>query len=169
MPTFTQIGSAVTVGSGGAASVSFSSIPSTYTDLVVKLSARNTYAALSDWVQIQFNGSGSSYSYRVLQGAGSGTPASYNGTSQYAGDAPAANSTASTFGNWELYVPNYAGATNKSYSIDAVTENNGTDAIADLDAGLWSDTSAITSITLTLRNGNFAQHSTAYLYGVSNA
>jgi hypothetical protein len=77
--------------------------------------------------------------------------------------------TASTFNNADLYIPNYAGSNNKSFSIDSVSENNGTAAVASLFAGLWSQTAAITSITLTSRNGNFDQYSTAYLYGVNNA
>ncbi len=78
--------------------------------------------------------------------------------------------TASTFGSWEIYIPNYAGSANKSASLDAVSENNATAANANLVAGLWSTTSAITQIDLTSFNSaNFVQHSSAYLYGVKNA
>jgi hypothetical protein len=75
--------------------------------------------------------------------------------------------TASSFSSGEIYIPNYAGSTNKSYSIDSVTEQNATGALAELIAGLWSQTAAITQITLS--SSNFQQYSTAYLYGVSNA
>ena len=166
--TFELIASS-TVGSGGAASIDFTSIPSTYTDLVVKLSARtSSTGSIYEWLYIKFNSSTSGYSYRLLQGNGS-SAASYNNTTQYAGDITDGTATASTFGNYEVYIPNYAGSTNKSYSVDAVTENNGTTAVADLVAGLLSNTAAITAINLTPRNGSFVQYSTAYLYGVKNA
>jgi hypothetical protein len=168
MPTFTQIGSAVTVGAGGAASIDFSSIPSTYTDLVVKICGRGTRAAVFDYYQIKFNTSTSSFTGKYLYGAGSGSPASGSETN-YGGTIPAANATASTFGNTEIYIPNYAGSTNKSYSVDSVSENNATAAEAVFYAGLWSNSAAINQITIIAANGNLAQYSTAYLYGVSNA
>lgn len=177
MPTFTQIGSAVTVGAGGAASIDFTSIPSTYTDLVIKLSARTAtsgqeYVALG----IRFNGDTSSvYSTRLVYGLGSGTPGSVNESAQTRSIwqyATGATATSSTFSNVEIYIPSYSSTSiNKSMSVDSVTENNATSALAGLKAGLWANTAAITSITLFEANGagNFVQHSTAYLYGVSNA
>jgi hypothetical protein len=167
--TYVQIGSTVTVGSGGAATIDFTSIPATYTDLIIKGSIRTALPAqLVQSLLIQFNGTTTNYSYRLLQGAGSGTPGSFNNTTRYFGDAPAASSTANTFGNLEIYIPNYAGSTNKSYSADSVTEHNGTDALANLDAGLWSNTAAITSISLSAAN-SFVQYSTATLYGIKNS
>jgi hypothetical protein len=77
--------------------------------------------------------------------------------------------TASTFGNGEVYIPNYAGSTNKSMSADGVSENNGTEAYTDLIANLWSNTSAITSILLYPDSGTWQQYSTATLYGIKNS
>jgi hypothetical protein len=166
--TFELIASS-TVGSGGAASIEFTSIPATYTDLCLKLSGRtSSTGSIYEWVYIKFNSSTTGYSYRLLQGNGS-SAASYNNTTQYAGDITDGTATASTFGNYEVYIPNYAGSTNKSFSVDAVTENNGTTAVADLVAGLWSNSAAITAVNFTPRNGSFVQYSTAYLYGVKNA
>jgi surface antigen len=170
MPTtFIKIAS-VTVGSGGAASMSFSSIPSTYTDLVLKISARGDYAALGSSYKLSFNGSNSSFSVRALEGAGSGTPSSFTQT-QYVGSAVGSTATANTFNNGEIYIPNYTSTANvKSFSVDAVSENNGTEAYADLIAGLWSATpAAITSLALTPTSGNFTQYSTAVLYGIKNS
>lgn len=163
MATFTQIGSAVTVGSGGAASIDFTSIPSTYTDLVVKLSVRGSglYNVL-----MSINSSTTNFSYRLLEGDGA-SAASYNSTTGRLGNT--VTTTASTFSSIEVYLPNYASSTNKSYSVDAVSEANATTAYADLTAGLWSNTSAITALGFTMSTGNFVQYSTAYLYGVSNA
>jgi hypothetical protein len=166
MPTFTQIGSAVTVGAGGAASIDFSSIPSTYTDLVLKTSVRWSNTG-PDGFNISFNGSTSSFTCRFLEGSGSAASSS-TGT-RFAGGLEGTGYTASTFGSVDIYIPNYAGSTNKSYSIDSVTENNATQAFSQLIAGLWSNTSAINQITIAPSSGTFVQYSTAYLYGVSNA
>jgi len=172
MPTYTQIGSAVTVGSGGAANIDFTSIPSTYTDLVVVASARtNRTNAQEDSLCISFNGSTANFAVVSLYGDGSTAQTSAfttNGAIRFV--ATTDISTTSAFGNSFLYIPNYAGSTNKSFSIDAVTENNATTAWAFLAAGLWSDTAAINRITLTpLVGTSIKQYSTAYLYGVSNA
>jgi hypothetical protein len=157
-----------TVGSGGSASIVFSSIPSTYTDLVLKLSIRSEGTS-TNAVLLQLNGSSPNGSIKAIEGNGSAA-SSWTDTSSYAGNIPPSTYTASTFSNNEVYIPNYAGSTNKSSSVDSVTENNATAALADLQANLWSNTAAVTSITLN-RNGtnNFAQYSTAYLYGVKNA
>lgn len=162
--TYTLI-SSVTVGAGGAASIDFTSIPATYTDLVLKVSARSTGVATS--LDIALNGSTSSFTNKYLQGSGSA--ASSGSLARYAGLVTGTDQTASTFANCEIYIPNYAGNTNKSFSGDAVQENNATTSYAGLVANLWSNTSAITSISLTNTTGNLAQYSTAYLYGIKNS
>ena len=167
MPTYTQIGSGVTVGVLGAASIDFSSIPTTYTDLVLKISARLTAAVDFASLSIAFNGSTASFTSKILQGDGSSAVSA--GLTNFAGGVGGTLLTASTFNNVEIYIPNYAGSTNKSFSSDAVVENNATAARDTLIAGLWSQTAAINQITLTSASGNFTQYSTAYLYGVSNA
>ena len=165
--TFVRIAT-VTVGSGGSASMGFTSIPSTYTDLLIKFSGRSNRSLVIDAVNLSFNGSTSSFTGRYLEGDGS-TVISATST-RFAGAAPGNTATASTFGNVEIYIPNYTGSTNKSFSVDSVTENNATAAYADLIAGLWSNTSAITSIDLTPSVGTlFAQYSTATLYGIKNS
>jgi hypothetical protein len=173
MPTtFTKI-AAVTVGSGGAANIEFTSIPSTYTDLVIKLSARTNRSAIEEAIDIQFNSSGgTAYSSRRLYGTGS-VAASDSGSSQAFTEFYSVNggtSTGSTFGNAEIYIPNYAGSNNKSLSTDAVTENNATAVTTGLQAGLWANSAAITSIKLTPASaGSLQQYSTATLYGIKNS
>ena len=158
--TFTLIASS-TVGAGGAANIDFTSIPSTYTDLVIKFSGAATSSG--GWVNITFNGSSANLSGRYLYGASgsvaSGTiaPLMYSNPTSY---------TANTFSNGETYIPNYAGSTNKSMSIDTIDENNATANDMLLQAGLWSNTAAINRITLTPNAGNLAQYTTAYLYGI---
>lgn len=165
MPTFTQIGSAKVAGSGGVASFDFTSIPGTYTDLVLKLSGRAT--STGGWVLVTFNGTSSNLSGRYIYANPNNAPVS--GTSVPLIYTNTTSSTASTFSSGELYIPNYAGSTNKSMSIDTINENNATPTDMLLQAALWSDTAAITRITLTPNAGLLAEHSTAYLYGVSNA
>ena len=171
MPTFTQIGTAVTVGSGGATDITFSSIPSTYTDLVINYSVRGTDSSANLGFILKFNSNTSGYTERTLFGNGSSassnTPATQPGILfNYMNGS---TSTSSTFSNGSIYVPNYASSSNKSVSSDSVTENNATASIVMMTAGLWSNSAAITSITLTPAAGTLVQHSTAYLYGVSNA
>jgi hypothetical protein len=159
-----------TVGSGGAASIDFNSIPSTYTDLCLKVSGRMDNAANSNDIFFKFNTSTSSFTAKYLQGTGSSTPGS-GSYAQFAGETNSASSTASTFSNFEVYIPNYAGSTNKSYSGDSVTElNSATNNQLFMIAGLWSNTTAINQITMYSATGaNFVQFSTAYLYGIKNS
>jgi hypothetical protein len=171
MPTTYELIASVTVGSGGAASIDFTSIPQTYTDLVLSLSFRaaNSGSAGYDfYADMAFNGSTSSASFRRLAGYIT-TVNSDSGSRLYAASFLGSTGTSNTFGNAQVYIPNYAGGNNKSYSSESAAETNSTNNYLDLTAGLWSNTSAITSITLTPSAGNFAQYSTAYLYGVKSS
>jgi len=158
--------SSVTVGSGGSSSISFTSILQTFTDLHLVISTRAS--AASDSIGLRFNSdTGSNYTYRYLLGNGT-TASSGNGTttSTLGGRQPESTFTANTFGSVSFYIPNYTGATYKSVSTDAVSENNATTAMAQLTASIWSNTAAITSITIIPGSGNFVEYSTATLYGV---
>lgn len=170
MPNTYEIISAVTVGAGGASTISFSSIPSTFTDLCIKVSSRSSSNNDRRILFIRFNGSTSGYNDRTIRGYNA-TIASQNdngGNNSIAiYDMPAANATASVFGNIEIYIPNYTSSTNKSISADGVGETSGPLAVAAFTSGLSNVTSAISSISLFLDGtGDFVQHSTAYLYGI---
>jgi len=165
--TFELIASS-TVGSGGAASIDFTSIPSTYTDLVLKVSVRSSTAASYVALKVRYNGSASSYTAKQIYGNGS-SATSNNYTDGWVGFMDAASSTANTFSSTEVYIPNYYSANYKSSSVDFAQEDNATAAIAGMLARLWSDSGAINAIAITPESGNFVQYSTAYLYGVSNA
>ena len=161
----------VTVGSGGAANIEFTSIPATYTDLLIKASIRTTDSSVVDTVGISFNSNASNYSWRRLRGNGTNvTSTNASGENDVeTGYATADTATASTFGNLEFYIPNYASSNYKSFSSDGVSENNATEAYTGLWASLWSNTSAITSVKLIPVTGaNFKQYSTATLYGIKN-
>jgi len=163
-----------TVGSGGAASIDFTSIVGTYTDLCLKISARTNRSASNDYLKIGFNGGTTGITYISLEG-NSTSAYSFNTSAagQFIGEVNGDTSTASTFSSFELYFPNYSGSTNKSYSIDSVTESNsGTtnSAFTNLTAELWSDTAAITSIKVSPGVGSLLlQYSTATLYGIKNS
>jgi hypothetical protein len=176
MPNTFELIASSTVGSGGAPNFDFTSIPSTYTDLALVVSARATSgSAYGTALKMVFNNvTSAQYTWKNLQGYDSTADSNGSaGADVYVttGQMPTANQTASVFGSNNIYIPNYAGGSNKSFSSEAVTEQNGsTGWIVNIIAGIWSNTSAINRITLTTGNGsNFVQHSTAYLYGVKNA
>ena len=164
--TYIKIAS-VSVGAGGAANMEFTSIPSTYTDLVVKVSARNS--STDGAVKISFNGNSSTGTYRFLQGSGSAASSNNGSAFGYVGNETSSTDTGSTFGSFDIYIPNAFGTNQKSISTDNVTENNATTAYATLLATLVNLTSAITSLKLEPSANNFAQYSTATLYGISNS
>ena len=166
MPNTMTLISSNTVGAGNAASITFSSIPQTYTDLLILGSARNSSGADADWIAATFNGSATNFSSRYLEG--NGTSVSSNQLARLAG---ASAYPSNVFSNFRVYVPNYTSSNNKSYSTEYVTEANTTLSYSVLVAGLWSNTAAITSITLSCGNGgnNFTQYSSFYLYGIKNS
>jgi len=172
MPNMELITS-VTVGSGGTASVTLpatGTIPQTYTDLKVVISSRNT--DIYNEIHFRFNGdTGNNYSGRNIYGNGSTVTSSFSSSIsslQNLTVESVSGQTASTFGNTELYIPNYTSSNHKSISADGVQENNATSAQAMLGAGLWANTAAITTITAFPSIGTFAEGSTFYLYGISN-
>ena len=170
--TFVKIAT-VTVGVGGASSIDFTSIPSTYTDLQLVASLRDNTSATGKDYKVEFNGVTTSYTYRRIYGDGSAAYSDTASTGQSL-TIDSANATASTFANCLIYIPNYAGSTNKSWSADTVSENNASganSAYANLYAGLWSNTAAITSISLKPVSGSptIQQYSTATLYGIKNS
>jgi hypothetical protein len=151
-----------------AASVTFSNIPqSGYTDLKIVLSARQGAENAFD---LTFNGNAGSYSVRRFQADGSNTSSntasSYSNAIRVIGIVPS-GSTANTFSNSEIYIPNYTSSNYKSVSLNTANETNATEAYMNLAAGLWSNTAAITSVTITPVDGSLAQYSTFSLYGIA--
>lgn len=151
-----------------AASVTFSNIPQTgYTDLKIVSSARAS-SNTSGGSIISFNGSSANMTTRGLYGSGSGSAASYNASNSLGNLVTQSVNTANTFANSELYIPNYASSAFKSSSMDGVTENNAVGALAFFNANLWSQTAAITSITLTPESlDSYVAGSSFSLYGIA--
>lgn len=150
--------------------VTFSSIPQVYTDLIIKFSARSSKTGTdNDQANLTFNSSSTGYSDILFYGRGSSAAGASSATSYitWAAIIPAASATAGTFSNSEIYIPDYAGSKNKSLSSDNMQENNSsTDNFVTLLSGLWANSSAITSLTLTCNGGSFVTNSTFTLYGV---
>jgi hypothetical protein len=152
------------------ASITFGSIPQTFTDLVLVTSLRG-----ANYCGILPNGSNANTSYRILWGLnGSAITSNYTSFSYNIFSTVAiSGSTASTFGNTSIYFPNYRSSSNKSVSVDSVNENNSATAEQLLGIGLWNNTAAISSITLTSLDANlnagsnFAIGSSATLYGIT--
>lgn len=165
-----------------AASVAFSNIPQTgYTDLKVVMSARSTAGGGTNWDPLcyRFNGSTSGYSTRELYGNGSSAGSATNTTITSAGAGgtwgrlqdygiTTSNQTANTFSSIELLIPNYTSSNQKSLSFDSVYETNATAAYAEMVAGIWTGTAAVSSIDFALYTGSFVAGSSFSLYGLAD-
>ena len=172
--TYTLISSNVL--SSSAASVTFSAIPSTYTDLVLRVSAReNAGGQYPNALNLTFNGSSASnYSITHLY-ADTSTPSSNRYSNQPAayinGAVNGSTSTADTFSSVELYIPSYTTTQNKTFSASIVTERNSASNLLwniGVAAGLRSVTDAITSITLDC-GASLGVGSSFYIYGIKNS
>ena len=170
--TYTLISSNVL--SSSAASVTFSAIPSTYTDLVLRSSVRSTYASAYDALVVSINGTSANNSYTWILGSGASAVSGrdqYGANRAYLGSVNGSTSTSNTFASSEWYLSNYAGSTNKTSSAASAFENNisSGDVYVGAIANLYSNTTAITSLTAKAYFGNLASGSSFYLYGIKNS
>jgi hypothetical protein len=158
----------VTVGAGGATSIDFTSIPGTYTDLVLILSARSSGIYSAGKVYFNSDTTDANYAGRRLIGDGA-AGSSATDTAPYGFVVARSGTTASVFGNTAIYIPNYAGSSAKSFSFDGVEENSASTSYAQIGGLKWTGTAAITSISLRNNIGTdtFVQYSTATLYGIT--
>jgi hypothetical protein len=168
--TYQLIASNVLASTAG--NVSFTAIPATYTDLILRASIRGTAGSVDSDVNITLNGSGAlSYTYTKLLGSGSAASSTRSSGPDGVWNVNAINqasATASTFASFELYIPNYAGSANKVGSVYSVAETNATAVQMGANATLWSNTAAITQILL-YPPASFAAGSSFYLYGIKNS
>jgi hypothetical protein len=170
MATYTLISSNVL--SSSAASVTFSSIPATYTDLVMRWSIRTDYGATRTGFRIAANSITSGYTATYLIQYNTSTVGSGQDSAAYwfAEYIDGTGATANTFGSGEMYLPSYTVSQNKPASMFSVAEgNSAADTGMYVKALLLSNTAAITSLTATANTGNFVSGSSFYLYGISNA
>jgi hypothetical protein len=175
MPNTLTLISSSTVGAGGASNIEFTSIPATYTDLLVLYSLRTTLAGgpfYFDDCAMRLNGdTGSNYSVALARGRQGATASFATSTNTLIPvyEASAGDATTNAFGIGKIYIHDYAGSTKKSMSVDGASEtNSATEVQLGIIAGMWNNTSAVTTIRLYSQNGtNFVQHSSAYLYGIA--
>ena len=162
-----------TVGAGGASTITFSSIPSTYQHLQIRGIARITDpGANRDSIELKFNSdTGSNYARHSLWGSGS-TASAFAATSTpyiLLTDFAAGNATASIFGTTVTDILDYTN-TNKYTtvrSLGGVDLNAAVTVYDGLNSGVWMNTAAITTITLTPFSGyDFAQYTQFALYGI---
>lgn len=160
----------VTVGSGGASSIDFSTIPQSATDLLVVMSLRKSTGSSLSYqdVIVRFNddATASNYATRVMYVTGS---TKYSATYTYAGGVISSTypqfNTAATFNSVSVYIPNYTLSRTKCISMDSAAENNATTTSMGITAGLWTGTAAITKVSLIATD--LQQYSTASLYTIT--
>jgi hypothetical protein len=162
----------ITVGSAGASSVTFSNIPNTYSHLQIRGIARSTNSVTSVNISLQFNGvTSSSYAWHWVYGDGSSVVASNdsNTTLAYVARGAGASASSSIFGAAVIDILDYAN-TNKTKTVRALSghDNNGSGYVW-FASGLFNSTNAISSITMNVQDGNFAQYSQFALYGILGA
>jgi len=162
-----------TVGAGGSSTIDFTGISSSFTDLLIVHALRSTSTAgPAVGASITFNGSSSGYSERILYNNGSGGAASGSRSGsflEWAGLINSGLSTANTFSNAQLYIPNYAITAAKQIAAESAQEGQTTTAgywNHYVTTGYWSGTAAINQVTFTSSAGIFAQYSSITIYGI---
>ena len=158
----------VTVGAAGASSIEFTNIPNTYKHLQLRYIARNATAAYFVRLQFNSNTTASNYSYHVLNGTGAAVTAGAGANEGY-NYAPRQSTAANTFGVGVVDILDYAD-TNKNTTIRGLGgyDNNGSGDI-DFLSGAFYQTTAISSIQITVAGGSYQQYSQFALYGIKGA
>lgn len=178
MATYTLIASN-TITTTGIQAITFSSIPQSYTDLILKSSVRTTGTNIGfSFIGYQ-SASTTAYSWTELLGNGSGssatsTRANSSASSTYApiGYPAISTSTANFFTNSEMYIPNYTTSNTKQLTSIYGTENDSASTNTRLGgfAINWLNAGAITSLNLSVQSsGDIAVGSSFYLYGIKKS
>lgn len=172
--TFALI-STYTVAAGGTGTISFNSIPQTYTDLKLIISSQtNRNNGNYGYAYVSFNSNTSNYAAKTFYGENastqigttSDTVMSYGTGTQWQGTY--------YFNNGDMYFPNYSGSDNKIYFNWSMSQGSATDRnLWDWFAGVWTNTAAITSLTITCNGGagytTWNANTVFSLYGIKNA
>lgn len=151
-----------------SASVVFSSIPATYTDLKILYTGKTTDAA-AQGTSMNFNGSTSNVQSMYIIGDGA-NPGTGTLNYMYVGSVFGTNGTADVFSANEIYIPNYTSSQIKSYIMMNAAETSGATGYGNVIVGRDSGvTAALTSVTINTGGGNFIANSTFYLYGIKSS
>ena len=159
-----------TVGAGGVASVTFSSIPQNYEHLQIRISATINAAA---GPILRFNSdTGSNYNGHLLYGEGGSSFGAYSygsGTSINLSWFGQGYNSATSFGGHIVDILDYTN-TNKYKTVRSLQgiDRNGS-GMSEFVSGLWRNTAAITSITIPAESSTFVQYSSFALYGIKKA
>jgi hypothetical protein len=168
-PTYTLIKGETLTSS--TTSYSFTAIPSTFTDLVLRVSHRVSSANPINGYNLRFNSDSSTiYSYIYAANRDGAIDYNYGSGADAVGNAivNGGTSTANTFTSFELYLPNYTSTISKQFSyVQAIENNSASSNDVQFDAGLYRNTSAITSISFS--NATFVTGSSFYLYGIKSS
>ena len=164
----------VTVGSGGAANVEFTSIPATYTHLQIRGIARSAITTSVDNLRVQFNSNtGANYANHELYGNGASAAAYAESgvTSNFIDGMASAFHSSSIFGAFVVDILDYT-STNKNKTLRVLSgaDVNAINGYIILNSGLFFATpAAISSIKLFFNSGNILQYSHFALYGIKGA
>lgn len=171
MPSSRFLIASNTLGSS-AASVTFSGIPATYTDLVLKTSTRKDTAYIVTGSKVFLNSdTATNYSTTTLRSNGTSAESVGGSSSGIELINNASNATSNTFSNSELYLPNYNSTVNKPMSYAQAPEHNAATGFNNnfVHAHLYLNSTAISSITISANSGNFVSGSSFFLYGIKNS
>lgn len=161
----TEVAIATTTLASPAGSITFSSIPGTYTDLrLVLVHLGNITANGSNpylWINVD---SGTNYSQTYIQGNGT-TALSSRAPNNPQIDFNGSSSSTSIPVMTTIDFFSYSGSTNKTLLYTSSADKNGSGVVTRA-VGLWRNTSAITTIQLIMPTGSFAAGTTATLYGI---
>lgn len=158
--------STTTVGAGGVSSITLSSIPATGTDLLLVASLRTNTGSLRQSLPISFNSDPVGFTNRELYGT---TASALSGSgNRFVIIANGNGSSGSTFGSTTMYIPNYAGSTAKSFSIEGIQETMGTGMYLRLLAGAYTgSTGGINQITISGDGQTILEYSSVSIYTIT--
>lgn len=168
MATFEKI-SSTTLTDSSSSTISFSSIPQTYTDLCVYFSGRSLESDWATSLRCYFNDDTTGWTVCECRALG-GTHAGYYVSYAQNGYVNGSQSSTDVFGTSIIYISNYTSSAYKSRWADSVAPNNSTtNQATTFSAGIWSNTAAVTKVTLYSTLGNWVSNTTATIYGIKNS
>ena len=160
--------------SSAQSTITFSSIPQTYTDLKVYVSARSTLTgSVRRYIDCNINGLSTTQTYiRSIAYSTGSTVTDYDPVTSNWSVQTAADAAANTFSQGEYYFSNYTNTTDHkaaNFTGGALGDSNNEHMI-----GIWgairTSNSAITSISFVSGDaGNFAANTVFSLYGIKNS
>jgi len=170
MSTYKKIASTITNSNTGA--VTFSSIPSTYRDLLVRVLSRSAADAMTETLWYQNNGDTSSnyVTKRTVLSGNTSTLSADNalGAQWYANSlANSSSQQGNSFAAWDIYISEYANTNFQRSGLGLSVMNvNNSSSTSEFNGYLFRSTSATSSITIKFNGPNFVGGSSFYLYGI---